>query len=91
MEFSVNNGFNATDEIAASGAFPGIRLFTAARAVASSPQDDVDAKTAGTRRPTLMMRASDARMCEQMQMRMRMRIVWVHEPVVVRVVSRRPY
>eukprot|EP00937_MAST-01D_sp_MAST-1D-sp2_P000500 g500.t1 len=47
MEFSVNNAFNASAEIADSGRFPGIRLATAARAVADTPQPDVGDKTGG--------------------------------------------
>ena len=40
MEFSVNNAFNASAEIADSARYPGIRLATAARAVADAPQLD---------------------------------------------------
>ena len=47
MEFSLNNAFNASAEIAASGNYPGIRLFTAAHAVADSAQHDVGDKTGG--------------------------------------------
>ena len=47
MEFSLNHAFNATEEIADAGNYPDLRLFTAAHAVADSPQQDVADKTAG--------------------------------------------
>jgi len=47
MEFSVNNAFNASQEIADSSNYPGIRMFTAARAIAEVPQFDVGDKTGG--------------------------------------------
>ena len=47
MEFSLNHAFNATEEIADSANYPDLRLFTAAHAVADSPQQDVADKTAG--------------------------------------------
>ena len=47
MEFSVNNAFNASAEIADSVNYPNIRLATAARAVADTVQADVDDKTGG--------------------------------------------
>jgi len=47
MEFSVNNAFNASEEIQASILYPGIRMFTAARAVADNLQTDVSDKTGG--------------------------------------------
>jgi hypothetical protein len=36
MEFSLNNAFNATEEIADSVRYPGIRMFTAAKTTADS-------------------------------------------------------
>jgi len=47
MEFSLSTAFNATAEIADSGNYPGIRMFTAALTVADSAQTDVDDKTGG--------------------------------------------
>ena len=45
MEFSTNRAFNASSEIADSGHYPNIRLFTVAHAVANSPQANVADKT----------------------------------------------
>ena len=47
MEFSLNTAFNASAEIADSAAYPGLRMATAARAVADAPQHDVGDKTGG--------------------------------------------
>ena len=48
MEFSLNHAFNASAEIADAGRYPGLRMFTAAHAVANSAQTDVHDKTGGT-------------------------------------------
>jgi hypothetical protein len=47
MEFSTQNAFNESAEIADSVNYPDIRMFTAARAVADAAQVDVDDKTGG--------------------------------------------
>ena len=44
MEFSLINAFNASEEIADSINYPGIRMFTAAKVVANTPQFDVGSK-----------------------------------------------
>jgi hypothetical protein len=48
MEFSLNHAFNASNEIADASRYPGLRMFTAAHAVANGPQADVGDKTGGT-------------------------------------------
>ena len=45
QEFSLNHAFNASAEIDDAGRYPGLRLFTAAHAVANAPQLDVADKT----------------------------------------------
>ena len=44
MEFSLIKAFNASEEIADSVNYPGIRMFTAAKVVADKPQFDVGSK-----------------------------------------------
>jgi hypothetical protein len=41
MEFSLNQAFNASEEIADSDRYPDLRMFTAAHAVFNTPQFDV--------------------------------------------------
>eukprot|EP00056_Hartaetosiga_gracilis_P020600 m.20567 g.20567 ORF g.20567 m.20567 type:complete len:821 (+) comp8585_c0_seq8:86-2548(+) len=45
MEFSVNTAFNASEEIADAINYPNLRLFTAAKVPASSPQNNVGTKS----------------------------------------------
>ena len=47
MEFSLNHAFNASAEIADAVRYPGLRMFTAAHAVADSVRADVGDKTGG--------------------------------------------
>ena len=44
MQFSVNDAFNASQEIADSINYPNLRLFTVAMVTANSPQYDVPSK-----------------------------------------------
>ena len=48
MEFSLISAFNSSEEIADSINYPGIRMFTAAKVTADTPQFNVADKTAGT-------------------------------------------
>lgn len=45
MEFSVNDAFNASAEIADSSRYPNLRLFTVAKTVADSPMLDCNSKS----------------------------------------------
>ena len=47
MEFSTNHAFNASAEIKDAARYPGLRMFSAAHAVANTPQTDVPDKTGG--------------------------------------------
>jgi len=48
VEFSLNHVLNASKELEDTVHYPGIRMFTAAHAVADSPQAEVGDKTGGT-------------------------------------------